>query len=151
MPKILTFMPMEKKALKRTFVDTLYIVALVNERDEYHEKANELVEIYDNQPLLVTDAVLLEIGNSLARNHKQKAIEIFEEFFVSEEVEIVRLDETLFNKAFKLYKTRADKSWGLVDCISFVVMKEHDITDALTCDKHFVQAGFRALMLDLSN
>ena len=151
MPKILTFMPMEKKALKRTFVDTLYIVALVNERDEYNEKANELVEIYDNQPLLVTDAVLLEIGNSLARNHKQKAIEIFEEFFVSEEVEIVRLDETLFNNAFKLYKTRADKSWGLVDCISFVVMKEHDITDALTCDKHFVQAGFRALMLDLSN
>ena len=73
-------MQMEKKALKRTFVDTLYIVALVNERDEYHEKANELVEICDSQPLLVTDAVLLEIGNSLARNHKQKAVEIFEEF-----------------------------------------------------------------------
>ncbi|MDQ3131124.1 MAG: PIN domain-containing protein [Acidobacteriota bacterium] len=137
--------------LKKTFVDTFYIVALINERDEYHTKANELVEFYDKQPLLVTDAVLLEIGNSLARNYKSQVIEIFEEFFASKEVEIVRLDETLFNKAFQLYKTHADKSWGLVDCISFVVMREYDITDALTCDKHFAQAGFRALRLDSVN
>ena len=137
--------------MKKTFVDTFYVVALVNERDEYHAKANDLVEFYDKQPLLVTDAVLLEIGNSLARNYKSQVIEIFEEFFASKEVEIVRLDETLFNKAFQLYKTHADKSWGLVDCISFVVMREHDITDALTCDKHFAQAGFRALMLDSVN
>jgi len=137
--------------LKKTFVDTFYIVALVNVRDEYHEKANDLVEIYDKQPLLVTDAVLLEIGNSLSRNYKQEAVEIFEEFFASPEVEIIRLDETLFDKAFEFYKNHADKTWGLVDCISFIVMKEHGITDALTCDKHFVQAGFRALMLDSVN
>lgn len=137
--------------MKRTLIDTGYITALVSERDEYHEKANELVEIYDSKPLLVTDAVLLEIGNSLSRSHNYSAIEIFEEFFVSEEVEIVRLDETLFNKAFELYKSHADKSWGLVDCVSFVVMKENGINDALTCDKHYVQAGFRALMLDSVN
>lgn len=142
---------MERKALKKTFVDTFYIVALVNRRDEFHEKANELVKYYDKQPLLITDAVLLEIGNSLARNYKNEAVEIFEEFFISNELEIVRLDETLFNKAFELYKNHSDKSWGLVDCISFVVMKEHGVTDALTCDKHFVQAGFRALMLDSVN
>lgn len=137
--------------MKKIFVDTGFVVALVSKRDEYHNTANELVEIYDKQPLLVTDAVLLEIGNALARNYKQKAIEIFEEFFVSPEVEIVRLDETIFDKAFELYKNHADKTWGLVDCISFVVMKEYEITDALTCDKHFVQAGFRALMLDSVN
>ncbi len=151
MPKILIYTPTEKKALKITFVDTFYVVALVNERDEYHEKANELVEFYDKQPLLVTDAVLLEIGNSLARNYKTAVIEIFEEFFVTKEIEIVRLDETLFNKAFELYKTHADKSWGMVDCISFIVMREHEISDALTCDRHFIQAGFRALMLDSIN
>ena len=94
---------------------------------------------------------MLEIGNSLARSHKSEAIEIFEEFFISSEVEIVRLDETLFDKAFELYKSHADKTWGLVDCISFVVMREYGITDALTSDKHFVQAGFRALMLDPVN
>jgi len=142
---------MGRKVLKKTFVDTFYIVALVNRRDEFHEKANELVRFYDKQPLLITDAVLLEIGNSLARNYKNEAVEIFEEFFISNELEIVRLDETLFNKAFELYKNHMDKSWGLVDCISFVVMRENGVTDALTCDKHFVQAGFRALMLDSIN
>jgi hypothetical protein len=126
-------------------------VALVNPRDENHEKANELVDAYDKKPLLVTDAVLLEIGNSLAKGYKQNAIEIIEEFLDSPEVEIVRLDETLFAKAFELYKSHTDKTWGLVDCISFVVMRERGITDALTSDKHFVQAGFRALMLDLEN
>ncbi len=135
----------------KTFVDTFYIVALVNKRDEFHEKAKELVLEFDNQSLLTTDAVLLEIGNSLARSYKQKSIQIIDEFLSSEEIEIVRLDEILFEKAFELYKTHADKSWGLVDCISFVVMKERGITDALTCDKHFSQAGFRALLLDSVN
>ncbi len=137
--------------MKKIFVDTFYIVALVNQRDEFHEKAAELVSKFDSQPLLTTDAVLLEVGNSLARNHKQKSIEIISQFVSAIEIEIVRLDETLFNKAFELYKTHADKSWGLVDCISFVVMKEQNITDALTCDRHFTQAGFRALMLDAVN
>lgn len=63
----------------------------------------------------------------------------------------MRLDEILFGKAFELYKTHADKTWGLVDCVSFIVIRERGITDALTCDKHYVQAGFRALMLDSIN
>jgi len=134
-----------------TFVDTLFVVAFTSERDQYHGKAVELALEYNGKSLLVTDAVLLEIGNTLSGRFKEQAIETIEGFFKSDEVEIVHLDEFLFNKAFELYKTHADKTWGLVDCISFVVMKEHDITDALTCDKHFVQAGFRALMLDLSN
>lgn len=114
-------------------------------------KAKELVLEFDNRPLLTTDAVLLEVGNSLARSYKQKSIEIIGEFLFSEEIEIVRLDKILFEKAFELYKTHADKSWGLVDCISFVVMQERGISDALTCDKHFVQAGFRALLLEPLN
>ncbi|MFM5956954.1 MAG: PIN domain-containing protein, partial [Dolichospermum sp.] len=41
---------------------------------------------------------------------------------------------------------REDKEWGLVDCISFIVMQDRGITDALTADTHFQQAGFRALL-----
>ena len=66
--------------MNRTLIDTGFITALVNKRDEYREKANESVEIYETAPLLTTDAVLLEIGNSLSRSYKSEAVEIFEEF-----------------------------------------------------------------------
>ena len=46
----------------------------------------------------------------------------------------------------KINKTYLDKTWSLVDCISFVMMKEKGLTDALTVDKHFEQAGFNRLM-----
>ncbi len=44
-----------------------------------------------------------------------------------------------------MYESYQDKTWGLMDCISFVVMREMKITDALTFDKHFAQAGFNIL------
>ncbi|BAY46036.1 hypothetical protein SAMD00079811_36430 [Scytonema sp. HK-05] len=129
----------------KVFVDTLFVVALINQRDQYHQKAYELAEKLEGYSLLTTDAVLLEIGNALARNYKDKAVEIIEQFFSSEEVEIVRLTPQIFEQAFILYKTYQDKAWGLVDCISFVVMQAQ-VTQALTFDQHFVQAGFQALM-----
>lgn len=45
----------------------------------------------------------------------------------------------------RLYDARPDKSWSLTDCISFVVMAERDLTEPLTGDHHFDQAGFTAL------
>ena len=137
--------------MMKTLIDTSFVVALINKKDEDHEKALELSFNFNRKPTIITDAVLLEIGNSLSRHFKKECVETIEGFFESEEVEVIRLDESLFNKAFELYKIHADKTWGLVDCISFVVMKEQNITDALTGDKHFTQAGFRALMLDLTN
>jgi predicted nucleic acid-binding protein len=67
--------------------------------------------------------VFLEIGNALARGFKREAVEIIEQFLAAEE-----------------------KAWGLVDCISFIVMREAGVSQALTFDQHFVQAGFQALM-----
>lgn len=46
----------------------------------------------------------------------------------------------------QLYTQRPDKDWSLTDCISFVVMKQHGLTEALTADRHFEQAGFKALL-----
>lgn len=55
----------------RIFIDTLFVIALINRRDQYHKQASELADKFEGDPLLVTDAVLLEIGNALARSHKQ--------------------------------------------------------------------------------
>ena len=134
--------------MNRVFLDTSFVVALVNEKDQHHRRATELADLFDGYPLTTTDSVLLEIGNALARNFKERAAEIIADFLTSDEVEIVHLDADLLRRAFELYRTHKDKTWGMTDCVSFVIMQEHGITEALTNDKDFQQAGFTALMRD---
>lgn len=129
------------------FVDTSFIVALVNERDQYHQRAVELVDQYDAQPLVTTDSVLLEIANALSRAYKAEAVQVIEDLLSSDNIEIVHLTPDLFDRAFELYKARQDKTWGLVDCISFVIMRSRNTLTAPTFDQHFVQAGFQAIPL----
>ena len=52
----------------------------------------------------------------------------------------------LYQKAFQLFCNRPDKDWGLIDCVSFIVMREKRLSEALTADEHFEQAGFIALL-----
>ena len=70
-------------------IATLFVIALINRRDHYHQQVLDLAEQFEGHPLLVTDAVLLEIGNALARSYKQEAVEIIEQFLAAEEVEMV--------------------------------------------------------------
>lgn len=137
--------------MNRQFLDTSFVIALVNDKDNYFSKAQELSPIYIKNLLITTDAVLLEIGNALSKDFRTEAAEIIEILRNSRKTEVVEIDSTLFDKGLTLYKAYKDKKWGLVDCISFVVMQEHDVSEALTSDKHFVQAGFRALMLESIN
>lgn len=58
---------------------------------------------------------------------------------------IIPPDEKLWNRGMELYRSRPDKAWSLTDCLSFQIMWDHGITDALTGDHHFGQAGFNAL------
>lgn len=133
-----------------TFIDTLFVVALVNERDQHHKKASELADLFVGRQLLTTDAVLIEIGNALARNFKPQAVEIIGHFLTSADAQIVRRTRDLFDDAFSLFKAHVDKQWGITDCISFVVMRRAGVTDSLTFDQHFVQAGYQALMRESS-
>jgi hypothetical protein len=59
----------------KIFVDTLFIVALINKRDQYHQKALQLAEQYKNHSLITTDTVFLEFGNALSSNYKNEAAE----------------------------------------------------------------------------
>jgi predicted nucleic acid-binding protein len=135
----------EKRVLT-TFLDTLFVVALPNPGDKYHSAAHSLAHRYMGAPLVTTDAVLLEVGNTLARQRKTAAVELIDRFLRADNVEIVPLTPALFDRGFELYRKYQDKLWGLVDCISFVVMWERGMTEALTFDQHYTQAGFNALM-----
>lgn len=133
------------------FLDTGYLIALSVESDELHEHAIELaIQLESEQTrFTTTPAVLLELGNALSKvRHRPAAIELLTALEEDPLVEIVPLSGELLGKAVDLFRSRPDKEWGLIDCLSFVVMDERDLTQALTFDKHFEQAGFRALLRD---
>jgi predicted nucleic acid-binding protein len=133
----------------KVFLDTGYVIALSVESDEYHESAVELAERLEaeNTRLITTRAILLEVGNALSKErYRQATVELLDSLEQDLSVEIAPLTEELFSKAFELFRNRTDKEWGLVDCVSFIVMKEMELTEALTPDKHYEQAGFSALL-----
>ena len=80
--------------------------------------------------------------------YRAAAIELLDSLEEDANVEIIPLSEELYDRAMELYRDRRDKEWGITDCISFVVMQDHALTEALTTDEHFKQAGFRALLLE---
>jgi predicted nucleic acid-binding protein len=133
----------------RVFLDTAYAVALASTSDAYHQHALALAdELEANATLLVTTwGVLLEIGNALSKVHyRHAAFQLLSALQQDASVEIVPLSGPLLQRAVALYGVRPDKEWGLTDCVSFVVMEERGIRDALTADEHFKQAGFRPLL-----
>ncbi len=134
---------------ERLFLDTAFIQALLNKRDQYHHKALKLLPRLKNaKEVWVTEAVLTEVGNALSAVNRVIAVKFIQQCYETKNIYVVSVDTPLLQRALQLYYDRSDKTWGLTDCISFAVMKEQGLTDALTTDKHFVQAGYRALMLD---
>jgi len=135
--------------MNEVFLDTSFAIALSFITDQNHVRAVKLAnQIETNKTRLVTtQAILLEIGNSLSKQkYRAAAIHLLESLEADPSVEVVLLTNSLYELAFNLFKKREDKEWGLVDCISFIVMQDRGITDALTADTHFQQAGFRALL-----
>jgi predicted nucleic acid-binding protein len=134
------------------FLDASYVIALSSISDKHHEQALTLareIEIDPTIRLVTTRAVLLEIGNALARQkYRSIAVQLLNSLENDSTVAIIPLSEALCAAAMQLFQARADKEWGLTDCVSFVVMQERAITDALTADAHFLQAGFRPLLLE---
>ena len=135
--------------MSKAFLDTAFAIAASVPTDAFHEKAVQLAAKIksDRLRLITTRGVLLEIGNALSKpRHRMDAAALLQALEDDKDVEIVPFTEELYARAFYLYRTRPDTEWGLVDCLSFVVMQERGITDALTTDEHFKQAGFRVLM-----
>ncbi|MGH2459529.1 MAG: type II toxin-antitoxin system VapC family toxin [Chloroflexota bacterium] len=133
------------------FLDTAYIYALVNTRDQWHGAAAawERRLATERRRLLTTEFVLLEIADGLAAvKFRVGAIRIITAPRESSLVEIVPATSDFFAAALDLYQSRDDKDWGLTDCASFLAMQRHGLQTALTTDEHFRQAGFLPLLLD---
>jgi uncharacterized protein len=130
-------------------MDASYAIALASPRDQHHGRAVDLAGRIESgrTALVTTRAVVLEIGNALSRlRHRHAAILLLDALEHDPGIEVVELNEDLYVRALELYGRHSDKEWGLTDCVSFVVMRERGIGEALTADAHFLQAGFAALL-----
>jgi predicted nucleic acid-binding protein len=93
---------------------------------------------------IITELVALSI--SPLQLSRPVMIEFIKSLKASPYVEVVYVNQAIDEQAWKLLVQRPDKRWSLVDCVSFVVMWQRGITEALTSDYHFEQAGFLRLL-----
>ena len=128
------------------FADTLFYVALLNRRDAHHAAALNWAR--QQRPMVVTtEFVLLEVANSFKQPVDRGRFLAFVQSLEDDpETTVVRCDSNWFRRGLDRFASRLDKEWSLTDCISFVVMEEHELSEALTADHHFEQAGFAILL-----
>ena len=128
------------------FVDAFYFLARLNPGDESHEQAVR-VGTQETRPIVTTAWVLTEVADAMSSPANRPAfLRLLETLKSSQDVKIIPTTVELFDRGVQLYAERADKEWWLTDCISFVVMADGGLADALTGDHHFEQAGFKALL-----
>jgi predicted nucleic acid-binding protein len=132
--------------MTRCFGDTFFFLALLNRDDDAHERATKFSETFDGR-IVTSRYVLVEFADALSGRTSRRRCAAYLRFLEAEDdVEIVEGDRDLFDRGLRLYDQRADKAWSLTDCTSFVIMQRKRLSEALTGDHHFEQAGFVALL-----
>lgn len=134
---------------RMVLLDTSFILALEN-RDPHHARAKAVDRDLNAEgtQYLLHWAVMLEIADRYARvSRRAKGLVLLDRFEQEEGYRLVPVDAALFTCGLALYRARPDKDWSLTDCISFELMRRESVTDALTADPHFRQAGFVSLLL----
>ena len=132
--------------MKAVFGDTFYFVACLNRADQHHQKAASFA-LQNQRRIITTTWVLTEVADAFAASAARNRIAGFVAALEGDgNTTIIPATETLFHRGLERYSARSDKSWTLTDCISFIVMEDEGIREALTGDQHFMQAGFELLL-----
>lgn len=131
------------------FLDTSGWLALLNASESRHAEALQvwLQLMRQRRSVVLTDWIIAETGNGLSRSlSRSRFVDLVNQFFEAPSVEIVSVSRPLVHRALSDYGNYTDKAWGLVDCASFIVMRDRAITEAFTTDRDFEQAGFTRLL-----
>jgi predicted nucleic acid-binding protein len=128
------------------FADTGYFLALLNPRDQWHRAA--LSQSSRRSEVMVTTMwVLAEVGNSMRLGvDRLRFVAFVQRLLAAPQMLAEPASDDWFRRGMVLFEQRPDKEWSLTDCVSFEVMRERGITEALSADHHFEQAGFRILL-----
>jgi len=127
-------------------IDTSGLLTLLHRGESQHQAA---VAVYRAATLRLTHSYVLAEFIPLAYVRglpRDKVLEFSKRVLVDSTVTMVWVDQTLHQQALDLLVARPDKSYSLCDAVSFIVMRQRGIIDALTIDRHFEQEGFRRLL-----
>jgi len=130
------------------FLDTGYLIALEASDDQNHAAARRHWRGFSRRlpPLVTNSLVFAEVVTFFnTRGQHAKAVELGNMLLESPAVELVHADDLLLLSAWDWFQQYADKSFSLADCVSFGVMQQRGLGQALAFDRHFIQAGFRKL------
>jgi predicted nucleic acid-binding protein len=128
------------------FADTSFILALLNPNDQWHSLAKTAAAELD-ESVITSHWVLVELGDALSFGlNRALFLEFVDRLSGEPQWEVIQPSKEWYEGGLDLFRERRDKNWSLTDCISFTVMQKRGVTDALTNDRHFEQAGFRVLM-----
>jgi predicted nucleic acid-binding protein len=138
--------------MSAVFADTFYFLALVNRKDRAHGQCVGFSQS-SKQLVVTTTWILLEVGDALRHGRDRSTFAaLLQDIAGDRETTVIPADQSMFDQAVELFQARPDKEWSLTDCTSFVAMQQNGLTEALTGDHHFAQAGFVPLFADrLSN
>ncbi len=131
------------------FVDTSGLYALVEKNDAHHTRARRAVEnlLRAGRKLVLTDYIVDETTTlAKARSGKRVAMRVLDLLEQSAGIRIEWIGSSRFEETKTFFRKHADHGYSFTDCTSFVVMNELELTEALTTDKHFREAGFEALL-----
>ncbi|MDG2990600.1 nucleic acid-binding protein [Candidatus Synechococcus calcipolaris G9] len=135
--------------MRVVFADTGYWIAFLNPHDDLHDKALNLSKAVQPAHIVTTEMVLVEVLNDFSDRgeyFRQSAVNLIRMLYQHPNTTVIPQTSVQFQSALTLYEQRPDKEWSQTDCVSFKIMEDQSIVDALAYDKHFAQAGFTALM-----
>lgn len=132
--------------MRSVFADSFYFTGLINKADQHHKKITTFAAGHDGG-IVTTEWVLAEFANALSGSRfRDLARGLIEDLNDGSEYAERAFSQSQLSAGLKLHKERPDKAWSLTDCISFVTMRVEGLGEALTGDRHFTQAGFKALL-----
>jgi uncharacterized protein len=136
-------------ATREAFADTSSLYAFVDKNDANHIVAREAVGklLLTGRRLVLTDYIITETINlANARGGVPVALRVIDLIEQSAGLRIEWIGVDRFNMAKAFFRKHSDHGYSFTDCSSFVVMRELNLNEALTTDRHFVEAGFRSLL-----
>jgi predicted nucleic acid-binding protein len=135
--------------MSNVYADAFFFLALLNKRDQWHQQAVEIIGATAG-PIVTSQWVLAEVADAFSKPPDRPLFaKLLELIAADERIQVIGASNPQFQRGVELYLRRPDKSWSLTDCISFVIMKQRNIHEALTGDQHFEQAGFILLLSQL--